>query len=246
MQSDNVTPGFRIWGADQNLYGPVDLATLVNWVKDARISADTWVYCGGEDLWHKAPAVPQLQALFPGREKPKASFAGPGVSESTALISVQPKSLRRVKVLDGFTDDQLVRFANFMEVIRTKEGNEVVKQGAPGDAMYLLLEGELRVRMMAEGKEIIIVTLGPGEFFGEISLFDHGPRSTDVMAIQDSKLLRIAAPAFAKMISDAPDLAAPFLFAMGKTLVDRIRADNKRYRDSIRFAQATQGAAPPR
>ena len=103
--------------------------------------------------------------------------------------------------------------------------------------MFFLLEGELRVRMMIGGKETILVTLGPGEFFGEISLFDHGPRSADVVANIDSTLLKISASAFQTLISDAPDLAAPFLYAMGKTLTARIRADNKRYRDSVNFAR---------
>jgi CRP-like cAMP-binding protein len=106
--------------------------------------------------------------------------------------------------------------------------------------MYLVLEGELRVRMMVAGKETILVTLSAGEFFGEISLFDHGPRSADVVANQDSLLLKITATAFEKLRSEAPDLAAPFLYAIAKTLTARIRADNKRYRDSIAFARSAQ------
>jgi CRP-like cAMP-binding protein len=92
--------------------------------------------------------------------------------------------------------------------------------------------------MMIGGKESILVTLGPGEFFGEISLFDRGPRSADVIANTDSMLLKISAKKFERLITQAPDLAAPFLFAMGKTLTARIRADNKRYRDSVNFARA--------
>ena len=63
-------------------------------------------------------------------------------------------------------------------------------------------------------------------------------RSADVVANQDSKLLKIGAAAFQKLQTEAPDLAAPFLFAMGRTLTSRIRADNKRYRDAINFARA--------
>jgi CRP-like cAMP-binding protein len=104
--------------------------------------------------------------------------------------------------------------------------------------MFLVLEGELRVRMMIQGKETVLVTLAPGEFFGEISIFDRGPRSTDVVANKDSLLLKITAAAFARLLSEAPDLAAPFLYGICKTLTARIRADNKRYRDSVSFARA--------
>ena len=69
-------------------------------------------------------------------------------------------------------------------------------------------------------------------------MFDHGPRSADVIANQDSTLLKISSAAFEKLIREAPELAAPFLFAVGKTLAARIRADNKRFGDSLAFARA--------
>ena len=125
-----------------------------------------------------------------------------------------------------------------MEFVRVRQWTELVKQGDHGDAMYLVLAGELRVRLMVGGKETLLVTLSPGEFFGEISIFDQGPRSADVVANMDSLLLKISSASFEKLLSDAPTLAAPFLFAMSKTLTSRIRADNKRYRDSIQFARA--------
>jgi CRP-like cAMP-binding protein len=159
-------------------------------------------------------------------------------SSDTSTFAKKPGTLRRIKIFADFTDEQLERFVQFMEVLRVKQWTEIVKQGQHGDAMYLVIEGELRVRMMIGGKESILVTLGMGEFFGEISLFDHGPRSADVVANHDGLLLKISAEAFDRLLKEAPDLAAPFLFAMGKTLTARIRADNKRYRDSINIARA--------
>jgi len=98
-------------------------------------------------------------------------------------------------------------------------------------------KGEVRVRMMIQGKESILALLAAGEFFGEISLFDHGARSADVVANEDSVLLRMGARSFEKMVDEAPDVAAPFLFAMGKTLTSRIRADNKRFSESVIFTR---------
>src|SRR4029434_2405882 len=165
---------------------------------------------------------------------PAATTSSPVLQPSGTAgpqVNLRPGSLRRVKILAEFTEEQLERLIHFMEVQPVRQWAEIVKQGQHGDAMYLVVEGELRVRMMIGGKESILVTLGPGEFFGEISLFDRGPRSADVGARTDSMLLKISAKKFERLISQAPDLAAPFLFAMGKTLTARIRADNKRYRD---------------
>jgi CRP-like cAMP-binding protein len=134
-------------------------------------------------------------------------------------------------------DAQLERFAQFMEVQNARQWTEIVKQGEPGDAMYLVLEGELRVRLMISGKETILAQLGAGEFFGEMALFDHGPRSADVVANKDSVLLKILSASFEKLFNLAPELAAPFLLSISKTLAARIRADNKRFKDSVSFAR---------
>jgi len=237
--------GFKIWAVDNVVYGPVELPELVRWVKEERVTATTWVFSEKDDAWRKAASVPELRMFFPATKPGGAASnvivnmgAGSGVSDETAMFARRPGSMRRIKVFADFSDEQLERFVRFMEVLRVGQFKEVVKQGQHGDAMYFVLEGELRVRMMLSGKETTLVTLGPGEFFGEISLFDQGPRSADVVSNTESLLIKISSEAFERLLVEAPDLAAPFLFYMSKTLTARIRADNKRYRDSINFARA--------
>jgi hypothetical protein len=234
--------GFKIWGVDGVVYGPVELPELVGWVKEERVTASTWVYSEGADAWHKAKDVSELRMFFRARPSPGATGSADAEGEGkTPDKGVKPGSLRRVKIFAELSDEQLERFLEFMDVEPVQQWKEVVKQGDHGDAMYFVLEGELRVRLMISGKETILVTLSAGEFFGEISLFDHGPRSADVIANADSVLLKISAGAFHDLIKEAPDLAAPFLFAIGKTLTARIRADNKRYKDSVHFARTASG-----
>ena len=236
---EKAAPGYCIWGQDKIVYGPVDLTTLVNWVQEQRVTKDTWINLLEHDAWQKAAHIDELKIFFP--PKPAASaraarFKGPG---GTSII-LKPGALRRVKILAGLNERQLERFVEFMVLYPVRQWTEVVKQGGPGDAMFLLLDGEVRVRVMIAGKERILVTLAPGEFFGEVALLDSGPRSADVVASKESLLLKISAAAFQKLIHEAPDLAAPFLFAIGRTLVARIRADNKRYRDSLAFPSTVQ------
>ena len=236
MQPD-ANIGFRIWGMDNAVYGPVELPTLVTRVKDERVIADTWVFSEKDNAWQTAARLPELRMFF----QPKIAAAPADTGKEAASpfpADIRPGMLRRVKNFVDLNDDQLQRFVKFMEVQQARQFTEVVKQGDHGDAMFLLLEGELRVRMMIQGKETVLVTLAPGEFIGEISLFDHGPRSADVVANKDSVLLKISADAFEKLRTEAPDLAAPFLFGICRTLTARIRADNKRYRDSVSFARA--------
>jgi hypothetical protein len=221
-----MTPQYKILGVDDSIYGPVELATLVDWVKDERVTAETWLLNINENSWHKAAALTELKPIF-------------GIGESPAGVGAQfkPGMLRRVKVLSSLGDDQLGRFASFMATEPVRQWTELVKQGLAGETMYLILEGEFRVRLMIGGKETILAHLGAGDCFGEIALFDDGPRSADVTANTDATVLKISKDALTRLINEAPDVAAPFLFALGKTLAARIRADNKRIKDSVSIAR---------
>lgn len=240
MASNETSPGFKIWGVDDVVYGPVELPTLVEWVREERVTANTWIYNEHNDRWQKAPQLPELRMFFRARPGDESEDETIAVRSGHFSAGIKPGAFRRVKILAELNDEQLERFVEFMEVQNIRQWQEVVRQEEAGDAMYLILEGELRVRLMIGGKESIITTLGAGEFFGEVALFDQGSRSADVVANQNSILLKISIDAFERLRTEAPDLAAPFLFAIGKTLVARIRADNKRYRDSVNFARTAQ------
>ncbi len=233
MAASLISTDFIVWGLDQTAYGPVELPTLVSWVKDERVTADTWVFVGKTGAWQKAAEVPELGMFFSSKAK-GGSAAGTAIETPRG---VDPRALRRVKILGAMTDEQLERFARFVEIERVPQWSVVVKQGNPGDAMYLILEGELRVRINVMGKETILTTLGTGEFFGDISLFDQGPRSADVVANTDSQVVKISADAFDQLAQEEPDLATPFLRAIGRTLSARIRADNKRFGGSVKIGQ---------
>lgn len=237
MASDDSSVGYVIWGTDHAVYGPVELPTLVSWVKDERVTCDTWIYLERTDCWEKAAHVPELQMFFHShRCAPDIDAATPaGGARSDPL---NPGALRHIKVLGGFNDEQIERFVNTMQVLTIPAGARVARQGEPGDAMYLVLDGELRARMLVDGGETSVVTLGAGEFFGETSLFDHGPRTADVFATLQSIVLKIPASEFEKFTYEVPDLAAPFLLALTQSLVTRMRAENRRYRDSTGMARA--------
>jgi CRP-like cAMP-binding protein len=235
MSPSASASSYRIWGVDNVVYGPVALPTLIQWVQQERVTAGTWVHLQPADTWQKAAQIAELKDAFAaGPDAAPAPSPVPGKASG----SLRPGSLRRVKILSNLSDTQLERFVEFMELRRVRAWDDIVREGSPGDAMYLLLEGEVRVRLMIAGKETILTTLAAGEFFGEVALFDHGPRSADVIANKECLLLRVPAGAFQRLVAEAPDLAAPFLFAIAKTLIARIRADNKRYRDSIAFARS--------
>ena len=233
MASGSPDAAFIVWGIDQTPYGPVELPTLVSWVKDERISAGTWIFAAKDRSWQKASDVPELKMFF--------HESGSVATGSLATLQgIDVRCLRRIKILAAMSDEQLERFAQFIEVERIPQGSVIVKQGDCDDTMFLVLEGELSVRMKVLDEESTLATLGVGDFFGDISLFDHGPRSANVMANCSSILIKISATAFQRLAKEAPELATPFLLAIGKTLTARIRAGNKHHGEAVKFARAVE------
>ena len=228
-----VANDFFIWGIDDAPYGPVELAVVTDWIKDARVLPDTWIFARRTGAWQQAADVPEFKKLF-NQLTEAASGAG-------ARAGITPGSLRRIKILAELNDAQLDHLLNFMELQRVPQWSAVVKQGEQGDAMYLVLAGELRARTMAGDRETILATFTAGDFFGDMSLFDHGPRSADVVANVDSTVLRISVAAFDRLTREAPALATPFLRATARTLSARIRADNKRLNQLTQQFIASRG-----
>ena len=220
MELQERAKEFFIWGIDDSPYGPVEFAALIDWVKDERVLADTWIFARPDGSWRRAAEIPELQAHFNQEILPAAAT----VSSSGIKLG----SLRHIKILSQLNDAQLDRLTEFMEVHTVPQWMAVVKQGDEGNGMFFILQGELRARVMIGEKETILATFGPGDFFGDMSLFDRGPRSADVIANADSIVLKMSDVAFERLTREAPALATPFLQATARTLAARIRADNKR------------------
>ncbi len=220
MEPQDSAHEFFIWGIDDAPYGPVDLTTLIGWISDERVLADTWVFARPDNSWRRATEIQELQAYFNQEIVP--------ASASDSRLGIKPGSLRRIKILAQLNDAQLDRLMEFMEVQKVPQWMAVVKQGDTGDGMYFILQGELRARVMVGEKETILATFGPGDFFGDMSLFDRGPRSADVLANADSVVLKMTDVAFDRLTREAPALATPFLQATARTLAARIRDDNRR------------------
>jgi hypothetical protein len=213
----------------------MELPTLVGAIKAGRVKADTWLHLDQERRWVPAAQVPELRMFFRGSAAGGA--AGGGAVADKPGSQLKPGMLRRIKLLADLDDRQLDAFIQVMETLKVPQFGTVVTAGAHGDAMYLVLEGEVRARKMIDGRETTLSTLGIGEFFGEVSVLDHGPRSADVVANQPSVLLKISAASLERLLRESPDVAAPFLYSLSRFVVGRFRTVTKKYEDSVHFAR---------
>ncbi len=99
--------------------------------------------------------------------------------------------------------------------------------------MYIVLEGAVRVTKTVDGREIMLATLEVGDFLGEMCLFYDAPRSADVVANYDCKLLRLTRTNFDAIFQQRPDISALFLRAVIRVVAMRLRNMDKKYADSM-------------
>ncbi len=101
-------------------------------------------------------------------------------------------------------------------------------QGDPGSSLYIVESGKLKAFVDDKrGNQVILNVIGPGEYFGELSLIDGGPRSASVVTLTDSTLSVIGQEPFQQFLSQHPVAA----LAVSRALVSRIRSLTDSVRD---------------
>jgi CRP/FNR family cyclic AMP-dependent transcriptional regulator len=133
--------------------------------------------------------------------------------------------LKAVPLFASFPEDQLRLLTPVITRRSLPRSTTIMASGDPTDSLYIVLSGRLKVMMSdAEGKEVILSILGPGEFFGEMGLIDDAPRSASVVSIEACELLSIAKRDFKKCLAENFEMAQ----AVMRGLVRRLRdADRK-------------------
>jgi CRP-like cAMP-binding protein len=136
----------------------------------------------------------------------------------------QLEVLKRVSIFSHLDEATLLDLARRMSVKRWHGGSIVMGQSEPGDALYVQVSGRSKVVLFGEnGREMTLSVLGPGDFFGEMSLFDGKPRSANVVAVEDSTLLVLEREAFLAHLQAAPKTALLLL----REMADRLRRANE-------------------
>jgi CRP/FNR family cyclic AMP-dependent transcriptional regulator len=144
---------------------------------------------------------------------------------SAMSATVSTAVLKAVPLFSGFPEDQLRMLTGVVGRKSVPRATTVMAAGDPTDSLYIVLSGRLKVMMGdADGKEVILSLLSPGEFFGEMGLIDDSPRSASVVTIEACELLSIAKRDFKRCLEQNFEMA----MAVMRGLVKRLRdADRK-------------------
>ncbi len=103
-------------------------------------------------------------------------------------------------------------------------GTVLFREGEPGKEMYVIQSGKVRLTRNIRGVEKLLAELGPGEFFGEMSLIDDAPRSASVITVEPCDFISIQKDSFKSMLATSPDMAMQIM----RGLVRRLREADKK------------------
>lgn len=134
--------------------------------------------------------------------------------------------LNVIPLFHDLNNMQLASIGAHLSMRVFEKGEFVLREGEQADSMYVVVTGTVKVFSVDpddESREVILKTLGPGEFFGELPMFDHETRSASVATLERCHLQVLSYRAFERAIASSPDIAHKVLLTLSKRLRDADR-----------------------
>jgi CRP/FNR family cyclic AMP-dependent transcriptional regulator len=131
--------------------------------------------------------------------------------------------LRQAPLFSALDDEAASALRASMSEQKIRRGEVLFREGDSGDRLYVVADGKIKLgRTSSDGRENLLAILGPGQMFGELSLFDPGPRSATVTAVTDVSLLVLGHDEMVRWLSGRPEVARGLL----SQLAGRLRKAN--------------------
>ncbi len=135
--------------------------------------------------------------------------------------------LQEVPFFQLMDEQERTALAAALEVVQVPANEVLLNYGDPGDSLYIIRSGSVEIFIRDDtGKRIVLETATAGDYFGEISLLDNGPRTASVVATEDLEALRLDRPDLEQFLNRYPSAALDMLTVMGR----RLRASAERLR----------------
>jgi CRP-like cAMP-binding protein len=120
--------------------------------------------------------------------------------------------LRQAPLFSALDDEAATALRSSMDDSRLRRGEVLFREGDEGDQLYIVTEGKVKLgRTSADGRENLLAILGPGQMFGELSLFDPGPRSATVTAVTDTTFSSLSHEDLLRWLDGRPAVARGLL-----------------------------------
>ncbi len=132
--------------------------------------------------------------------------------------------VRKAPLFSGLDDSAATSLRSSMNLIKLRKGQSLFKEGDDGDHLFVVSSGKVKLGTKSvDGRENLLMILGPGDMFGELSLFDSGPRTATATAVTDSKLLALGQDKVIPWVKEHPEVSLQLL----ARLASRLRRTNE-------------------
>jgi CRP-like cAMP-binding protein len=145
-------------------------------------------------------------------------------------VPIDQEVVRKAPLFTALDDAAAASLLANMVSVKISKGSVLFAEGDEGDQLYVIAEGKLKLGTSSgDGRENLLSILGPGEMFGELSLFDPGPRTSTATAVTDAKLLSLGQEKLLPWLAENPKVALQLL----ARLAQRLRRTNEAVGDLV-------------
>lgn len=150
-----------------------------------------------------------------------------------------------INVLHGLSEDELQQLELACERLTFDEGEAVFREGDPGDDLYIVRNGRVRIaKAISVEVDRTLVLLGSGGVFGELAMVGEGARSASAFATEEgTTVLALSRDSFDTLLREAPGLGLKVMGRFAAMLADRLRVTTELLSDTVRWGLEVSGAA---
>jgi CRP-like cAMP-binding protein len=152
--------------------------------------------------------------------------------------------LSRVVLFQDLEAPALATLAPLLIAKKFAAGTVIFRELDDSDALYIVEKGTIVVSKHVSGDvDMVLTRFAPGDFFGEMGLFDNAPRSATANVETDTLLWRLDRSVFHDIFSHHPEMAAKICYRLVTIFIERLRVTNEQTRDAIRWGLEATGYA---
>ncbi len=138
--------------------------------------------------------------------------------------------LQSIPIFAGLTSVALAEIANTVEESVHQKGEIIVREGEPGNRMFIIGAGSVEVvKNLAQYRETVLAVLRPKDFLGEMSIIDPFPRSASIRAVEATSLISIKGIDLYHLFQRHPDQYAIVILNIARDIARRLRAIDEKF-----------------
>ena len=150
--------------------------------------------------------------------------------------------LRTVSLFQDLDDETLAALVPMLVIKAVKAGEAIFRELDRSDALYVVEKGQLAASKYVSGEtDIVLTRFHPGDFFGEMGLFDSEPRSASVYCEDDAVLWKLDRDVFHSLLNERPEIGARLCYRLVTVFIQRLRATNEQAREAVRWGLEATG-----